>query len=153
MTMPQYLTSHEEALDILSKGEYGVLCIASADGQPYGVPLNYCYDSEKGCIYFHCAKDGEKLNLLAQNEKAAFVAVASQELVPKKLDTSYESVFVTGRAAVVQDDDEILHALILLCKQLSPQMADKVASMNCMARVCIVRMSIDEISGKRKKVQ
>lgn len=152
MSRPQYLTSKEDALAILEKGEYGVLCTASADGQPYGVPLNYCYDKDKGCVYFHCAKDGVKLSILSQNQKVSFVVVTRADLVPEKLDTSYESVIVTGTAALIQDDDEVLHALVLLCERLSPALADKVKNMNCMARVNIVRLTVDEITGKRKEV-
>ncbi len=152
MSRPQYLTSKEDALAILDKGEYGVLCTASADGQPYGVPLNYCYDKDKGCVYFHCAKDGVKLSVLSQNQKVSFVVVTRAILVPEKLDTSYESVIVTGTAALIEDDDEVLHALVLLCKRLSPALADKVKNMNCMTRVNIVRLMVDEITGKRKEV-
>ncbi len=152
MSRPQYLTTKEDALAILEKGEYGVLCTASANGQPYGVPLNYCYDKDKGCVYFHCAKDGVKLSVLSQNQKVSFVVVTRAVLVPEKLDTSYESVIVTGSASVVEDEPEVLHALALLCEQLSPAMADKVQDMNCMARVTILRMTVDDISGKRKEV-
>lgn len=153
MSRPQYLTSKEDALAILAKGEYGVLCTASADGQPYGVPLNYCYDKDKGRVYFHCAKDGVKLTMLSQNQRVSFVVVTQADLVPEKLDTSYESVIVTGRAAVVTDDSEVLHALVLLCEQLSPALADKVKNMNCIERVSIVCLTVDEITGKRKEVQ
>lgn len=152
MPKPQYDTSREQALDILALGEYGVLSLAFADGQPYGVPLNYCFDREKNCVYVHCAKNGKKLKALAQNDKISFLAVTRCTLVPERLDTDYESVIVTGRAAVVQDEAEVLHALVLLCRRLSPDMADKVAGMNCMARVAILRISVDEAAGKRKNL-
>lgn len=152
MPKPEFNTSREEALKILKKGEYGVLCTASLDGQPYGVPLNYCYDSEKNCIYFHCSKTGLKLDRLIQNPKVSFVVVTRSDLVPAKLSTSYESIIATGRAAVVEDDEEVLHALVLLCEHLSPEMADKVANMNCLKHVCIVRVTIDDITGKSKDI-
>jgi len=31
-----------EAFSILKKGEYGILSTTSPNGDPYGVPLNYC---------------------------------------------------------------------------------------------------------------
>ena len=53
--------------EILRKGEYGVLSTCGADGQPYGVPLNYVY--EDGKIYFHCAAEGRKLDNIAVNSR------------------------------------------------------------------------------------
>jgi nitroimidazol reductase NimA-like FMN-containing flavoprotein (pyridoxamine 5'-phosphate oxidase superfamily) len=54
---------HREARGILNKGEYGVLSTVSAEGQPYGTPLNYCLIDDS--IYFHCATEGHKLKNLA----------------------------------------------------------------------------------------
>ncbi|MFA9380509.1 MAG: pyridoxamine 5'-phosphate oxidase family protein [Acetanaerobacterium sp.] len=149
MPQPQRMTSRGDALAILSQGEYGVLCTASDDGQPYGVPLNYCYDEKDNCVYFHCAQTGEKLKMLARNSKVSFVVVTRAEVVPEKVDTRYESVIVTGRAVLIEDEAELLHALVLLCERLAPDMAKKIAGMNCMPNVAIIRLTVDEITGKR----
>ncbi len=45
------LLSREEALQILQKGEYGILATAGSDGQPYAVPLSYVVIDNN--IYYH----------------------------------------------------------------------------------------------------
>ena len=42
-----------QAKALLSMAEYGILSTVSVDGQPYGVPLNFCIGENS--IYFHCA--------------------------------------------------------------------------------------------------
>ncbi|HNU36390.1 MAG TPA: pyridoxamine 5'-phosphate oxidase family protein, partial [Methanomassiliicoccales archaeon] len=37
------------------------------DGKPYIVPMNFGY--RNGCLYFHCAKEGRKLDVLRENPK------------------------------------------------------------------------------------
>jgi hypothetical protein len=43
--------TEEEALALLNKAEYGVLSTVPENGEPYGVPLNFCVIDH--CIYFH----------------------------------------------------------------------------------------------------
>lgn len=50
--------SKQEAMAILRTAEYGTLSIASLDGIPYGIPLNYCVMND--AIYLHCAVNGKK---------------------------------------------------------------------------------------------
>ena len=68
--------SRQEALDILNKGEYGILSTVSADGQPYGTPINFCLIND--CIYFHCAKEGHKLDNISANSKVCFCVVGKE---------------------------------------------------------------------------
>lgn len=59
-----------EARELLERGEYGVLSACGPDGQPYGIPLSYCVIDN--AIYFHCALEGHKLEILAANGKVSF---------------------------------------------------------------------------------
>ena len=62
---------------ILQKGTSGVLALCGASGQPYAVPLSYVY--HQGKLYFHCAKAGHKLDLLAENPRASFCVIGQAE--------------------------------------------------------------------------
>ena len=37
------IVNGEKAIEIITKGSYGVLSTIGEDGYPYGVPLNYTY--------------------------------------------------------------------------------------------------------------
>ncbi len=50
----------EDIEKILTNGEYGVLATVGENGYPYTVPLSYVYQDNS--IYFHCAKEGHKLD-------------------------------------------------------------------------------------------
>lgn len=63
----------KECREILSRGTCGVLSVLGDGGYPYGVPLSYVYDGES--IYFHCAKEGHKLDAIRQNDKVSFCVV------------------------------------------------------------------------------
>ena len=54
--------SEEECLEILKTAKRGVLAVLGDEGYPYAVPLDFVY--EDGKIYFHCAKEGHKLDAI-----------------------------------------------------------------------------------------
>ena len=51
----------EECRKILAEEGRGVLSLFGEDGYPYGIPMNYFYDEDENKIYFHCAKEGHKI--------------------------------------------------------------------------------------------
>lgn len=102
--------SKEETLKILEEGEYGVLSLGTAE--PYGVPLSYCILNNS--IYFHCALEGRKLDMIRQNPKVSFCVVDNTEVVPEKFTTKFESCILQGNAseATGEEKQKALEALI-----------------------------------------
>lgn len=113
------LNSTEEITNILMNEKYGILSTVSADGQPYGVALNYCYISEENSIFFHCGKNGKKLENINTNSKVSFIVVGHNEVIPEKFTTHYKSVIVTGIANIVLNKEEIVSKLQILCDKFS----------------------------------
>ena len=93
-----------EALVVLRAGEYGVLSTVSAQGRPYGVPVNYCVLDDG--IYFHCALEGAKLDNIEHVPEVSFCVVGATEVLPSKFGTKYESCVIEGRASEVFDDQK-----------------------------------------------
>ncbi len=148
--MPNRAISTEEALAILKAGSHGVLSTASAQGEPYGVPVNYCYSESENCIFFHCARKGKKLDNLSQNPRVSFMVIGQQAVVPERFITHYDSALVTGRATVVTDRDEIVEKLIALCEQFAPGQGRRDAVIEkYLPAVAIVKVTVDAITGKR----
>ncbi len=112
----------EQAIDILQKGEYGVLSTVSPDGQPYGVPVSFAYADHT--LYFHCAVEGHKLDNLVSNPRVSFCVVGATELLPDKFATRYESAIVFGAARELTGDEK--HAgLTELLKKYSAGFMEK----------------------------
>ena len=52
--------------EVLSRGTSGVLALLGDGGWPYAVPMSYAFDGEK--LYFHCAREGHKLDAIRLRE-------------------------------------------------------------------------------------
>ncbi len=85
---------------------------------PYVVPVSFGAEmaSEKPVIYFHCARQGMKLDLLKAN---AHVCVEGDifiktETTAHGITTRYESLIGFGECQLVENPDEVIHGLQLL---------------------------------------
>lgn len=110
--------SQETAYALLEKGKVCHLALA-AQGEPYIVTLNYGY--RDSTLYFHCARAGKKLDLLAQNNRVCFTVAPSQELVLAEsacdYSMKYESVVGYGSARMIEDREEKRRALGIIMAQ------------------------------------
>ena len=78
MTFSRIRLTAEEAQALLAQGRWGVLSTADANGQPYGVPINYVYDPQQQLIYCHCAAAGQKLANISDNRQVTFSKVTEE---------------------------------------------------------------------------
>ena len=56
--------------EILENGTSGTLALIDEEGLPYAVPLSYVYCGGK--LYFHCAREGHKIDAIRANPAASF---------------------------------------------------------------------------------
>jgi len=144
------LITESEAYSILEKGEFGLLSTSSQNNEPYGVPLNYCLID--GCIYFHCAPDGRKINHITENPKVSFCVVGNTELLPDLFSTKFESCIVQGHA-VESFGEEKQKALEGLIHKYSagfiPEGLEYIEKRKDKTK--IFKISIISISGKARR--
>jgi nitroimidazol reductase NimA-like FMN-containing flavoprotein (pyridoxamine 5'-phosphate oxidase superfamily) len=148
------LMDETRALEILRIAEFGVLSMVDTDGTGYGVPLNYVWDG-KNSIYIHCAPEGRKLRALEKNPMVSFCIIGKVRLLSKYFTTEYESVLLRGKAYIHLGEEEMMAALHLLVDKLSPEYRS-IGYKYCeksFHRVNIIRIDIEEYSGKCKHVQ
>jgi nitroimidazol reductase NimA-like FMN-containing flavoprotein (pyridoxamine 5'-phosphate oxidase superfamily) len=138
----------DEAINLLTKCEYGVLSTVGTDGQPYGVPLNYTY--KDNCIYFHCALKGHKIDNLDDNPKVSFCTVGNTEVLPSEFSTNYVSTVVFGVASEVLGTERY-DALVLLLEKFSPGFMEEgkkyIEKLDKVTKV--IKIDIQHISGKK----
>jgi len=139
----------EDALAALEGAKWGVLS-TSADGIPYGVPVNYYYSREENAIFFHCAPTGRKLNNINATSAVSFTAVLSETIIPEKFATLYKSVIVSGRASLVDGRDEKIKRLGELCASLGQRDIRERDTfiLKYLSSTAVVRIDIYDISGK-----
>ena len=62
----------KDCIEILKTEPRGILSVLGEDGYPYGIPMNHFYREADGKLYFHCAKEGHKLDAVRACDKASF---------------------------------------------------------------------------------
>lgn len=142
--------SEEEAMGILDKGSYVTLSMADAQGLPYAVPLSYGRVGKT--LYFHCAMQGLKLDVLRQNPcVCGVVAVPGDPYFTKgDFTISFESVILFGAAREVLDPTERMDAITCICDKYLPENHEAIAPAmeRSGARTSIWAVDISSITGK-----
>lgn len=141
----------QAARELLAKEEYGVLATVDAEGYPYGVPLSYAFDEKSNAIYFHCAREGHKLDNIAFNSKASFSVVGEALTLPDKFSVRFQSVIVFGRIVELNEEEkrEGLRAILMkyssdfMDKGLKYLVADE-------AQTRVLKLEIEHFTGKER---
>ena len=135
--------------EVLSRGTSGVLALLGDGGWPYAVPMSYAFDGEK--LYFHCAREGHKLDAIRREARASFCVVDRDEVVPEEYTTYFRSVIAFGRVRVVEDEAQKRAAIELLARRYFPQDSAenrRRAIEREWAGLCMLEMDIEHLSGK-----
>ena len=146
--------TEEEAMDVVRKGEYGVLATVGDDGRPYSVPLSYVLDEEKGALYFHgTAAGGQKMDNILANPSVCFTVVMNTEVLPAQFSTKYYSANVFGTAKVVEEEEEKKKALLLLVRKYAPDYEEQGRAYikRAIRAVAVVRLDVEQVTGKARK--
>lgn len=139
----------EACEEILLRNTAGVLAVLGDNGYPYAVPLSYVY--QDGALYFHCAKEGHKLDALETCPKASFCVVDQDEVVPEKYTTCYRSAIAFGQAQVLAGPAEAGRALEILGKKYAPMdspehLQEEIAG--AIGRTAVIKLTIEHMTGK-----
>jgi len=147
MRRKNLIMDEQKAISILTKGEYGVLSTIDEHGQPYGVPLNYAY--QDGCIYFHAAQAGHKIDNIAFNDRVSFCVVGKTKVIPEQFTSKYESVICFGKASLIEEEEK-QNALIWLLEKYTPDHLEneKRSIAKSLNSVAVIKISIEYIVGK-----
>ena len=125
---------------------------------PYVVPLNFGYEWEDDTLvfYFHCAKEGLKLDLLRRDghvtvNAAAFISYAHRKYRGHYHD--YRSVTASGVAEEISPDDErFLHAHELLMAHNRREMQPEDYPVMKQISIWQIRCRVEDVTGKAEIV-
>lgn len=142
----------EFAYDVIDRCQYGVMALTGE--APYCVPLSFVRIGDE--LYFHCALQGRKLELLRADDRVcvSFVTGTQPLFLAHELNytTLYRSATVTGRAFEVTDPGRKTQALRALCQKLLPDdMADfEKAAARSLGVTGVWGIHMEEAVGKEK---
>lgn len=123
--------------------------VALSDGDsPYVFPV--CFGFKDGCLYFHSAQEGRKIDILRKNNKVCFEMDNDTEMVEgeKGCDwgVRYSSVIGFGAASFVEDVEEMKKALGILLEHYSDKKYE--FSEQSLKQVTVIKIQVESLTGK-----
>ena len=137
-----------EANEIMNRCTNGVLSVNGDNGYPYGVPVSYAYAD--GRIYFHCAREGYKVDLLKKDPHVSFTVVAQDDIIPEDFNTLYISAIAYGRARLVDDPEEMrkIHGYIIDKYSKGHEESGGRYLDSSISEIYMVEITVDHITAK-----
>lgn len=100
-------------------------------------------------LYFHCAKEGHKLDAIAANNRVSFCVMDEGFRKEGEWALNIRSVVIFGRVKMIDDAEETLKIARQVGLKYYPT-AESVEEeiRKAIARVLILELSIDHMTGK-----
>ena len=142
-------------IEIIKKCDACVLAL-NDEGFPYLVPMNFGMNMEEGqlYLYFHCAKEGRKLELIKKDNRVSFEMDCEHKLVlqEEEMECSmgYASVVGQGTIEFVAEEDKF-DALKILMRQYRSE--EFIFDTRMLSVTTVLKMKVLNMTGKRKKVK
>ncbi len=134
---------------ILQAAQVGRIAMAAGDS-PYIVPVSFAVSNHH--LYFHCAKSGQKIDMLRKNPSVCFEVDIPGDLVSGASACSwgmkYKSVIGFGQAYFIEGADEKKKALSILMKKYTGRDSFPYAD-DTLDKVCVMGVRIEIMSGKK----
>jgi uncharacterized protein len=139
--------------DIILKADVCRIAMAN-DNIPYIVTMNFGYSAEpEPELFFHCANEGRKLEMIAKNNFVCFEMDTDHEIFkgPKGCDwgMKYSSIIGNGHITVLKEKEERKAGLDLIMKHYGGD-REFIYDEKVFARTTILRLKIKEMTGKRR---
>lgn len=148
------VADRNEIAEIFEKADACRIAFA-ADNIPYIVCMNYGFEwaGDFPVLYFHCAHEGKKIDLLKQNNYVCFQLDTNHELqyIPEKTycTMNYESIVGMGVIEIIDNNEERKKGLDLLMYRYNREIPAQYPE-SSLQRTTVLRLSVTELTAKRK---
>ena len=104
------VTNRKDILSIIHRSDICRIALIDHD-KPYIVAMNFGFrDGDPPLIYFHCANEGRKLDIIRQDNNVCFQMDTDHNLIKAELacdyTMKYSSIVGNGRIFIVESEDE-----------------------------------------------
>ena len=145
------IRDREVIVELLSRCPVGRLGTVGPDGSPMIKPLNFVF--HEGGIYFHSAREGEKIDHLRRDCRVCFevdlpVAFIKSDGSPCRAEYLYRSVIIRGTARIIDAEGERKTALMALMKKYQPGGGYGPFLPEKLGLTAVVRIDIGSMTGK-----
>ena len=146
------ITDFNEIINIIKKCDVCRIALNDKDF-PYIVPLNFGLDiqGKEVYLYFHCAMEGKKLDLIAKDNRVTFEMDCDHNFILYEERMSYtmgyESVIGHGVIETVPDENKY-ESLKILMRQYHAE--DFKFNTDMMRVTTVLKMTVIDMVGKRR---
>lgn len=140
--------SREESISILERATSGTLALLGDDDYPYAVPISFIHHD--GCLYFHSALEGHKVDAIRRHDKASFCVIDQDDVHSERYTTYYRSVIAFGHISIIDNENEKLATARLLGNRYNPGQDEALQKEidKGFHRMLIIRLKIEHLTGK-----
>lgn len=123
------------------------------DGQVYIVPLSFGYIEENHAdtFYFHSAKEGRKIDLIAKNSEVGFELDTNYQLheanVACRCSAAFQSIIGSGKVSFVLDKEEKRSGLSAIMEHNTGK-REWSFDEGMLETVCVFKLTVKELSCK-----
>ena len=139
-------------MGVLKRGRYAVLAMCR-EQEPYIVTMNYGYDADRAALYFHCAREGQKIAFIRASPQVCATVIEDLGYVQGECAHEYRSIVLRGTMSEIEDLAEKKHAMEVLLGHLEDDpervRGTSLQEDGAYERVTILRLDVHHITGKR----
>lgn len=149
----QEITDMGEMQAIIAQAQ--VCHLAMSDGaRPYVVPLCFGYEqsdqSGQKAIYFHCAHEGYKIDIIKKNPQVCFEILVDRKTVPAEKPCEwamkYKTVIGFGKAVFLHDPQAKKKALDIIVAHYSKKAGTYPA--DTFDKTAVIKVDIEQMTGR-----
>ncbi len=149
------ISNREELIEILKSGKYTIISLCK-ENEPYIITLSYGYDESKHALYFHCAKEGQKIDFIKANPHICETVIEDNGY-EDGCGQAFRSIVFRGKMVIVEAFDEKKKGLDILINHLEkdpiPIKNKFLEKENTHENLGMLRLDITDISGKEEKAE
>jgi hypothetical protein len=141
----------DERIVPLREAQYITLALCTGN-EPYLVTVSHGFDEEAHCLYFHCAQEGKKIDVLKANPMIWGQAMIDLGYQQGRCDHFYYTTQFKGRVTFVDDSAEKIHALKVMVRHIETNPDDIIAQQvkpSSVEKVRIGKIDLEYVSCKK----
>jgi hypothetical protein len=137
---------------ILKTAKYVTIALSMND-EPYLVSISHGYDENKNCLFFHCAREGKKLQYLRSNNTVWGQALLDYGYSEGECTYLYASVHFSGKVTMLENLEEKREALACMIRQIdkNPEILITDLRPERLRNTVVGRIDVAYMSGKKSK--
>ena len=121
------------------------------NNQPYLATLSHGYDENRNCIYFHCAREGKKLDYIKSNNIVWGQAMLDYGYSEGECNHLFATVQFQGKATLLNKLEEKRQAAECMIRQIdgNPEALTSKIKPERLENTVFGRIDIEYMSGKK----